>query len=135
MNLYQNVNEKNIMTFPKIVFKKTNTEVGEELFNLIEKKLSVLDKYIGDETDVKCEVEFEKKTSQNSGEIYRTEVNFWLRGNLYRAEAVAESFPAGIDMVKDSLDYELAKKNDKKQTLQRKGEQKIKEAVLESKEV
>lgn len=123
------------MTFPKIVFKKTNAEVGEGLFNLMEKKLSVLDKYIGDETDVKCEVEFEKRTTQQSGEIYRTEVNFWLKGELYRSEAIAESFPAGIDMVKDSLDYELSKKNEKKQTLQRKGEQKIKEAVLESEEL
>ncbi len=122
------------MAFPKITFKKTNANVGDGLFDLMEKKLAVLDKYIGDETDVKCEVEFEKKPTQQSGEIYRVEVNFWLRGNLFRSEALAESFPAGIDMVRDSLDYELSKKNEKAQTLQRKGEQKIKEAVLEGEE-
>lgn len=123
------------MTFPSIIFKKTNTEVDNKLFELIEKKLEVLDKYIGDETDVKCEVEFEKLTNQQTGEIYRVEVNFWLKGNLYRAEAVRENFSAGIDVVRNDLDRELEKKTDKKQTLQRKGEQKIKDAVLDGTEV
>lgn len=120
------------MSFSTIIFKHNNTEVKEDLHSLVQKKLDSLTKYIGDETDVKCEVEFEKLPSHNSGEIYRVEVNLWLSGELYRATSTKETFVAAIDLVRDDLDRELGKDHDKRQTLIRKGGREIKEAMRAS---
>ena len=117
------------MAFPTIIFKHNNTEVKESLHGLVEQKLASLSRYIGDETDVKCEVEFEKLLSHNSGDIYRVEVNIWLSGELYRAVSTKETFEAAIDLVRDDLDRELSKDHDKRQTMIRKGGREIKEAM------
>ncbi len=117
------------MKFPDIVFKGTNTVVSDKLQSLVEQKFSSLANFIGDETDVKCEVEFEKESSHNSGQIYRVEVNLWLAGDLYRVETSKENFEAAIDVVRDELDRDLSKEHDKRQTLKRKGGREIKEAV------
>ena len=117
------------MSFTNIIFKHNNTEVKESLHALVEQKLASLAKYIGDETDVKCEVEFEKLPSHNSGDIYQVEVNLWLAGELYRATSTKGTFEAAIDLVRDDLDRELNKDHDRRQTLIRKGGREIKEAM------
>jgi len=117
------------MSFPSIIFKKNSDEVKKRHYDLVEQKLASLERYIGNETDVKCEVEFEKINSHQSGDIYRMEVNFWLAGNLYRAEATKDSFETAIDVVRTELDRELNKENEKRQTLARKGGREIKDAV------
>ncbi|MEZ4104507.1 MAG: ribosome-associated translation inhibitor RaiA [Candidatus Paceibacterota bacterium] len=117
------------MSFPNIIFKTTNIEVENKLKDLVEQKFSSLGKYIGTETDVKCEVEFEKIASHNSGDIYRLEANVWLGGKMHRAEATRDTFENAIDEVKDELDRELNKENDKRQTLIKKGGREIKEAM------
>ncbi|MDA8596931.1 ribosome-associated translation inhibitor RaiA [Candidatus Pacebacteria bacterium] len=117
------------MTFPMISFKATSTEMDESLQQLVDQKFSSLDKFIGDETDVKCEVEFEKVAPHNSGEVHRVEANLWLHGTLYRAEATESSFEVAIDEVRDELDKELRRANDKRDTLVKDGGRKIKEMM------
>lgn len=117
------------MKFPDIVFKGTNVAVSDKLKTLVEQKFSTLANFVGDESDVRCEVEFEKESSHNSGQIYRVEVNLWLAGDLYRADVTKETFEAAIDVVRDELDRDLSKKHDKRQTLKRKGGREIKEVV------
>ncbi len=117
------------MSFPNITFKNTNVTTDNAIRDLVEQKLIILERYIGDETDTNCEVEFEKIPSHNSGEIYRVEVNFWLAGKMHRAEATKDSFETAIDEVKDELDRELNKDNEKHQTLIRKGGREIKDAM------
>jgi len=117
------------MSFTDIIFKSTNITVQENLKSLVVQKLTSLEKYIGDETDFKCEVEFEKITSHNNGNICRVEVNLWLSGKLHRAESTKETFEAAVDIVRDELDSELHKDHDKRQTLARKGGREIKEAI------
>ena len=117
------------MSFPDIIFKHTNVTESNDIDSLIEQKLSLLERYIGNETDVKCEVEFEKIAPHNSGDVHRVEVNFWLAGKMHRAEATEATFEAAIDVVKDELDRELNKEHDKHQTLVRKGGREIKEAI------
>lgn len=117
------------MSFPIISFRHTNTGVNQKLQNLVENKFSSLEKYVGEETDVKCEVEFEKIASHNSGDIYRVEVNLWLSGKMYRAEATRDTFENAVDEVKDELDRELNKDREKRQTLIKKGGREIKEAI------
>jgi ribosomal subunit interface protein len=118
------------MTFPTINFKALNsTSVDDTLLSLLEQKFQSLDKYVGDETDVKCDVEFEKVTASKNGKIYRVEANLWLHGKLYRAEATEISFEVAIDEVQSELDKELRRANDKRDSLMKRGGRKIKEML------
>ncbi len=117
------------MSFNNIIFKNTDANVKKSLHDLVEQKLTSLEKYVGDETDVKCEVEFEKVAPHNSGDIYRVELNLWVAGKMYRAESTKSTYEAAIDLVRDELDRDLSKSHDKRHTLERKGGREIKEAL------
>lgn len=117
------------MSLPIINFKATNTELEEKLADLVTSKFSSLEKFIGDETDVKIDVEFEKVADHQSGKVFRLETNLWLRGKLHRAEATEDSFEMAIDEVRDELEKELRRDNDKHMSLIKKGGRKIKEML------
>ncbi len=108
--------------FPTIRFKATNTELDGQLQDLIAQKLEhTLTKYIGNETDLKCEVEFEKLTIKDTGRIYRVEVNFFMGGRMYRAEATENSFEEAIAEVRDEIDKEVRRAKKKQLTLLKRG--------------
>ena len=113
------------MTFPTITFKQTNITVDDHLPDLIEQKLITLEKFIGEAPSL-CEVEFERLTHQQTGDIHRVEVNLTVTGKLYRAEATAESFEAAVDEVRDELDAELRRTREKDNTLLKRGGRKLK---------
>jgi ribosomal subunit interface protein len=117
------------MTFPTIQFKSLQGEATDDLKVLVDQKFESLEKYVGNETDVTCEVEFEKIVSHQSGRIYRVEANFWLAGNLFRAEATEESFEQAIDAVRQELDTLLRRTSDKNESLFRKGARKVKDMM------
>ena len=114
------------MTFPTPNIKITNADVPVELQELLERKLQPLQRYLGDETDVVCDVEFEKTAPSENGPVFRLEINLQVAGDLHRAEATLESFEAAIDEVRDELDKELRRKHKKQDTLLKKGGRKIK---------
>ena len=111
------------MTFPTITFKQTNITVDDHLPDLIEQKLITLEKFIGEAPSL-CEVEFERLTHQQTGDIHRVEVNLTVNGKLYRAEATAESFEAAVDEA--VLDAELRRTREKDNTLLKRGGRKLK---------
>lgn len=112
-----------------IQFKGTNVSVEEKWQSLVEQKFNALGKYIGSETDVSCQVEFEKIVSHQNGPIHRVEANLFVAGKLFRAETTEESFELAIDVVRQELDRELAKTNEKKETLLKRGGRKIKDML------
>jgi ribosomal subunit interface protein len=114
------------MTFPMIQYKATNVPLEGTWQDLVEQKFKVLEKYLGNETDVKCQVEFEKVAPHQNGDVHRVEANFSVRGKLYRAEATESSFELAIDKVREELDREMAKANEKRETLLKRGGQKFK---------
>lgn len=117
------------MTFPTVNFKSTNVDIEDKLTDLLEDKLQSLNKYLGAETDVVCEAEFEKITASGKGRIYRVEVNLQVAGTVFRAEATEENFEKAIDEVRDELDKELRRANRKRDTMLKKGGRRIKEMM------
>ncbi len=117
------------MTFPTIKYKATNTELQNHLKELVAEKFKTLDKYIGKETDVSCEVEFEKEAPHQNGDVFRFEANLWLKGKLYRAEATEGNFEKAIAHVRSELDTELLRSHKKNEGLMRKGGRKMKELL------
>ncbi len=117
------------MTFPTVNFKTTNVELEDKLLELLEDKLQSLNKYLGTETDVVCEAEFEKIAASEKGRVHRLEVNLQVAGTVYRAEATEDNFEKAIDEVRNELDKELRRANRKRDTLFKKGGRKIKEMM------
>jgi ribosomal subunit interface protein len=109
------------MTFPTINYKATNTDMDPAWQTLVEQKFSALEKYLGEETDVRCEVEFRKESTQQSGEVFTVEANLWLAGTLHRAEATEANYETAIDEVQSELDKELRRAHKKQNTLMKRG--------------
>ena len=116
------------MSLSMINFKATNTEVRDQLKNLLEQKLQTLNRFIGEDSVI-CDAEFEKVTSQQQGPVHRVEVNLEVSGKLYRAEATMDSFEMAIDEVRDELDKELRRASDKKETMLKRGGRRLKEML------
>ena len=115
------------MAFPIINTKATNMELTIALQDLLEHKLHPLAKYWdAEETDVKCDVELEKMTEHATGPVHRAEVNLYVHGKLFRAEATEDQMEKAIDRVRDELKHELRTARGKRQSLIRRGGQAIK---------
>ena len=114
------------MVFQNIIFKHTNSQVSNSLQTIAAQKLSTLEKYTKGETDVRCEVEFERIVKHKSGDVCRVEANIWLSGVLFRVEATQENFEAAIDIVRDELVRELKSAKGKEHSLFKRGAQRIK---------
>lgn len=117
------------MSFPTINFKATNTELDQNLQLILEQKFQSLEKYVGTESDARCEVEFEKETAHQSGKFFRVEANLWLAGKLHRVEATETSFEMAIDEVRNELDKSLRRSGDKQNTLMKRGGRAIKKML------
>ena len=114
------------MSFPAIQFKATQVTVTDNQKELVEQKLHSLDKFIGQETDVRLEVEFERVAPHQTGAIFRIEVNRWVASKLHLAEATEESFERAINVVRSELKQELRQAHTKRDSLLKKGGRKLK---------
>jgi ribosomal subunit interface protein len=113
--------------FPPINLKTTNFEQTAVIAEVLEKRLKTLEKFLPDgETRLVCDVELEKMTDQQTGRIFRAEINLEVAGTLFRAEATEERMEDAIDRAKNELKSELVRTTGKRQSLFRRGAQKIK---------
>ena len=117
------------MALGMITFKHTHAEHTGRLEAVVVNKFQSLNRYVGNETDVRCEVEFQKVAPRQSGMLYRVEANMWLAGKLFRAEATDENFEKAIDIVRSELDTEMHKSHTKRESLMRRGGRKFKEML------
>ncbi len=118
------------MTFPNINYKFNGLAEAQALTDIVEQKCAAFEKYIPENSDVICDVEFEKVAPQNNGQVHRLEVNLSIDGHLYRAVATEESFEKAIDEVRDELDKEIRRAKEKQETLQKQGGREVKEQML-----
>lgn len=118
------------MTFPTINYKYNSIEEAKSLAEVVDQKFASLDKFIGNNSTVTCEVEFEKVAAHQHGRFYRVEANLSVKGSLYRAEATEESFEKAIDEVRHGLEQELSKAKDKHHTLDKDSGRAMKEQML-----
>lgn len=118
------------MTFPSINTKATNIELTPEIEDLLEQKLQPLDRFLPEgETDVKCDVELECDASQQSGDIFRAEINLFVGGTLYRAEATEDQIEKAVDRARDGVKREVRRARAKRDSLVKRGGRKLKEMM------
>lgn len=116
--------------FPEIKVKATNYEYTPEVAEALKKRLRTLERFIPqDETNLLCEVELEKLNDQHAGRVFRAEINFTMGSAFLRAEALEERMEDAIDRAKDDLKREMRRTHGKKQSLMRRGAQRIKDLM------
>lgn len=118
------------MTFPTINYKFNDLHEAQALTDIVEQKCAAFEKYLHENHDVNCDVEFKKVAPQLNGQVHRVEINLQVDGTLFRAVATEESFEKAIDEVRSELDNELRKAKEKHETLRKQGAREAKEQMM-----
>ena len=92
-----------------IRIKATKIELTDKIKDYFQEKMDMLEKYLGNTPVINCDCEVEKVAEQNSGKIYRAEVNLSVPGDLLRVDKTEKDLFKAIDKVKDHL-AEMIKK-------------------------
>ncbi len=106
-----------------ISVKATRRELNDAMRELVEKKLSALEKYTAHcktPAILSCEIE-ESIAAVRAGGRYRAEGNLSVDGELYRAEALHETLEGAVDRVRDDLARELSRARRKERGLLKRG--------------
>lgn len=99
----------------KINIKSTKIELTDAIKNYVQEKMDMLEKNLGSIKVLNCDVEVGMTSNHhNKGEIYRTEVNLNLPGELLRVEKTEEDLYRSIDNVKDHLTMAIKKYKEKR---------------------
>ncbi|HNW55748.1 MAG TPA: ribosome-associated translation inhibitor RaiA [bacterium] len=100
----------------KTNIKANNFELTAALTDYVDKKMSMLDKYLGDIQVTACDVEVELMSRHHSkGDIFRAEINLELPGELLRVEKTEEDLYKAIEKVKDHMAQMIVKYKEKRQ--------------------
>lgn len=104
----------------KAALKATNLTLTPAIREYMEKKLKMIEKYLGKEAVINCQFEVELITKHhNKGEIFRAEINLSLANTLLRVERTAEDLYKAIDKTKDHLVELIKRSKDKRLTKRR----------------
>ena len=109
--------------------KATHLDLSDEIRNYVESRIDSLDKFIdvteNDTTIFNVEVG-KTTTAQNTGDIFRAEINLSAHGKTYRSEATKDHLFAAMDVATQELENQLLHHKTKRNTMFRRGAQKIK---------
>lgn len=91
----------------KIELIERNYDIGNRLGDLIEKKVSKLDRYFND--DVTCRI-----VCSLQNKIYKMEVTMLNKGSIFRAEVVGENMYENIDKALPKIERQIIKQSGKR---------------------
>jgi len=98
----------------KYTIKATKIKLTPEIKEYVDKKINMLDKYLGKIQPISCQVEVGLLVGgQKTGDIYRTEVVMELPHAMLVIEKSGEDLNKTIDKVKDHLAQAITKHREK----------------------
>jgi putative sigma-54 modulation protein len=98
----------------QIQIKATKIELTDAIRDYVQKKCDMLEKYLGGIPVINCHFEVGLAVGgQQSGEIFRAEINLDLNGKLLRVEKTEKDLYKAIDEVKDHMEREIVKFKEK----------------------
>lgn len=99
----------------QVKIKATKMELTEAIREYCQKKMDMLEKYLGKRIKViNCDLEVEKSVgSQRKGEVFRAEVNLEVPREVLRVEKTEPDLYKAIDKVKDHLELVIKKYKEK----------------------
>lgn len=110
--------------------KTTNIEAEDDLQDYLAKKLIKLEQFIDeDDTSAHADVELEKRAGQQTGQIYRAEINLQVAGSYLRSEEEASDIRDAIAAMQESIIRKLRKTKEKRRGRIRSGARKMKQMI------
>jgi len=106
-----------------ITVKSTHQELTQTMRELIEEKLSAIEKLVGGPATpatLACEIE-QSMSVERAGAKYRAEGNLSVNGKLFRAQAESGTLEGAIDRVRDDIVRELQHAGGKRKGLLKRG--------------
>ena len=99
----------------EVSIKGTEISLTPDIKDYVQKKMDMLERYLGDVQVIHCDVEVGRAVSKhNSAYIYRAEVNLELPGELLRVEKTEQDLWKAIDKVKDHMARSVKRYKEKK---------------------
>lgn len=88
--------------------------IDERIKEIIESKIGLLAKIIPHDEIIPVDVDLEKNTHHQKGDIYKLEIQFLFKGGkLIRATAEKESIILAVNEIKEELEVQINKHNKK----------------------
>jgi putative sigma-54 modulation protein len=114
----------------KIQTTAHNLNVTSEIQSYLDKRLSVLEKFLKENENTNVRVILSKDSNHHRhGDIFSAEVNMHIGGENIFAKTEQESLFAAIDIVKDEIAGSLRHRKDRKETMFKKGHRKVKQIM------
>lgn len=99
----------------EISLKTKNITIENSLKEFTFEKVKSLEKFLNKSENLLAEVELSKTTAHHQkGEVFRAEVQIEVPGKLLRAESTKTDLRAAITEVKDQLQIQIKKYQEKK---------------------
>jgi putative sigma-54 modulation protein len=106
----------------KINTKATNISLTPAISDYVEKKISLLEKFFKNPSEVLINVEVGKTTKHHkSGNVFLAEIHIVADGEEYYATTETEDLYAAIDLVKDDIAREMTSRRKKAIRMLRRG--------------
>lgn len=113
-----------------ITLSGVHIEITDALRDYTNEKMSVLNKYVKDDTSAKLAVDLSKTTTHhNHGDIFQAEAKIHIRGKEVTLKSTQDDLYKSIDVLKDMLVRELSQHKDKQNSLFKRGAHKLKELM------
>ena len=114
-----------------IDFKALTIDLTDEVRAYATEKVKMLGKLLSgiDEENVRYDVELSKRTSQQTGDIYRADITVFAGSEKSHAVGHGESIFAAIDKAKDDLTRRLRRDKTKRLDFLREGGAKLKKIL------
>lgn len=110
-----------------INFKTKNYELDADIKMYAEEKVHALEKFVQNaQAETHFDIELSQDTTQQSGDIYRTDIVVQSGAVDMHAVGHGESMQAAIDIARDELAQRLSRAADRERSLFRKGARAIK---------
>lgn len=90
----------------KVNLKASSIELNDDTINYVQKKIDMLEKYLGSIDILNCDVEI---GMSDDGKNHRTEVNLQVKNKLIRVVKEAPALYKSIDKTKDHLAQSIKK--------------------------
>ena len=106
-----------------ITLKSTLQDPTDSIRELVEEKLSALEKLVGGPNTpatLSCELE-QSMSVERAGAKYRAEGNLSVDGKLFRAEAESNTLEGAVDSVRDDIARELRNSRGRERGLLKRG--------------
>jgi putative sigma-54 modulation protein len=112
-----------------IIIKGLHMELTDAIENYLLKKIKPLEKFIDEESKLEAVVGKNSTHHKSGKEVFKAELRAHIKGDVSQVKSESEDLYSAIDTARDELIDLLSSKKDKKQTLVKKGAQKIKKMV------